>query len=81
MNVLVITAMTMVVGDPLPFEEEKGASPPPLLLGFVTLPRLVFGNRLLELEVDGIYGRCCLALVPSCFLQHLLFFTQQMDQT
>jgi len=43
MNVLVnVTAMTMV-GDPLPFEEKEGGSPPPLLLlALVGFLRLVF---------------------------------------
>lgn len=69
MNVLVIvTAMTMV-GDPLPFEEKEGASPPPLLLlALVGFLRLVFRNGFLELEVDGVYGPCSLALLlPRLF--------------
>lgn len=41
MNVLVAITTMAMLRDPLPFEEKKSASPPPLLLGLVALLRLV----------------------------------------
>lgn len=42
--------------DPVPFEEEESVFPPPLLLLLLVLTGFVFGNGLLELEMNGVYG-------------------------
>lgn len=71
MNILVMVTAVTLTGVPLPFEEKESASPPALLFGLVDLLRLVSRNGFLELEVDGVYGPCCLSLVLPCLFQHL----------
>ena len=73
MTTMVVMVMVMVMRDPLPFEEKECTSPP-TLLGLLGLLRVVFRNGFLELEMDGVYGSCCLALVFPCFFQNLCFF-------
>lgn len=68
--IMIMTMMAMVVVvnvGPLPFEEKEGTSPPALLLNLVSLLQVVFGNGLLKLEVDGVYGSCGFTLVLPCF--------------
>lgn len=70
MMMMTMVVMVMVMRDPLPFEEKECTSPP-TLLGLLGLLRVVFRNGFLELEMDGVYGSCCLALVFPCFFQNL----------
>jgi hypothetical protein len=72
MNVLVnVTAMTMV-GDPLPFEEKEGGSPPPLW---------VFLDSSFEMGFWSLKWMESMDLVPSrfCFLasSNTLFWTMK----
>lgn len=69
--VLVIAGAVAGVGPP-PFEKEEGIFPPPLPLRLLNLPGFILRDGLLKLEVYGVYGSCCLALVLHGFFQYLL---------
>ncbi|PON62010.1 hypothetical protein PanWU01x14_142120 [Parasponia andersonii] len=74
------STMAMRGISPLPFEEKHSTSPPPLLLSVLGLFDIVLGDRLLELEVYGVYGSYRFSLVLPCFFQDLVLTMMRRER-